>query len=161
MTSLISGHRSTLGALGVLAFAVVFATPALGLPTAAELAILAVALLGLCALVGSPYWEVMYRESPLRRAVSDVTDLDERELALRDRANGLTYYLFATFNIVAIAFCWGAARFHWLVLDPQALMIAIVPYACFAVCLPVIMLEWFEPSATGAALDAEEKEIGA
>lgn len=140
-------HRATLGTVGVIALTSLFVTLAFPqTPVALEAALFAAAFIGLWAIARSPYWKVIYKESPLRRAVTGMTDLDERELALRDRANGLTYYLFATVNLVIIAACSALMQLGKLALDGDMLQAAIFPYAFFAATLPVIMLEWFEPS---------------
>jgi hypothetical protein len=146
------------GLVGLVALALLFVVLAFpAVKTLVELVLVAMAAVGIYAIVGSPYWSIVYRESPLRRAVSGISDLDERELALRDRANGLTYYIFATANVVIIAFCLSGVKWNWFVLDEDVLLAALLPYGWFAVTLPVIMLEWFEPS--GAAPDpVEEKE---
>jgi hypothetical protein len=157
MTTLISRHRAVLGLAGVAALAGLFFSLAFpATTTAIELLLLAVAILGLYAIVGSPYWSIVYRESPLKRAMTGVSDLDERELALRDRAAGLTYFLFTTINVVALALCWILVGLDKIDLRAPVLQAAIFPYAWFAVTLPVLMMEWFEPSGDAvAAVDRE------
>ena len=159
MTAIFSRHRAACGIAGLIAFAALFVSlrwPAT--PTAVELVLAAIAAIGLYGIVRSPYWSIVYREAPLRRASTGATDLDERELAVRDRAHGLTYYLFAAFNIVAIALLWMLLRIDQLVLDENVLQAALFPYAFFAVSLPVIMLEWFDPSGDRPPADEEEAE---
>ena len=156
----IAGHRALLGLIGLAAWIGLFASLALpGVSTAAEIALLLLALAGLGALVGSPYWRIVYRESPLRRAATGVTDLDERELELRDRAHGLTYFLFATINILLLALGWTLLHINRASLGADMLQAAIIPYGTFAAALPVVLIEWFEPSGPAPAeLDEEEEE---
>ena len=159
MRQFVAGHRALLGILGVAALVLLCAALAFAeAPRALEAALLLAAAFGLGALVGSPYWKVVYRESPLRRAVTGATDLDERELALRDRANGLTYFLFATVNIVLLAAGAALLGVNHLAIGAHGLQAAIVPYAGFAVTLPVILLEWFEPSGPADVDLVEEEE---
>jgi hypothetical protein len=158
MRRFVAGHRAMLGIAGITALALLFASMVFpDPPDAIEIPLLLVALIGIGSLVGSPYWKTVYRESPLRRAVTGITDLDERELALRDRANGLTYFLFATVNIVLLCLGWVLVHLKHLTIDEYGLQGAIIPYGWFAVALPVILLEWFEPSgATTADPEFEE-----
>jgi hypothetical protein len=159
MKDWIAGHRALLGLLGLAALIGLFGSLALAATSAiAEVALLLVALAGLAALVGSPYWKIVYKESPLRRAVTGITDLDERELELRDRANGLAYFLFATVNIVLLALAPPLLRLNQVALDIHALQLALVPYALFATALPVILLEAFEPSASAGRDPLDEEE---
>ena len=153
----IAGHRALLGLFGLAAWIGLFASLAMYTSTAVEIALLVMANAGLGALIGSPYWKIVYRESPLRRATSGVTDLDERELELRDRAHGLAYFLFVTVNIVLLALVSALLHFDRLSGDLAALQAVFLPYCTFAVTLPVILLEWFEPSgAEEPELDEEE-----
>ena len=155
-------HRAALGLLGFLALLVDAALPdpegAFAIWDIAHMALILAMVVGAAAILTSPYWKILYAEAPLRRAMTGVSDLDERELALRDRANGLTYYLFATANVLLIlglAFGMKAG----LLTAPAAdlLLAAVMPYVFFAIGLPVFMLEWFEPSApAGDAIGEEE-----
>ena len=77
---------------------------------------------------------------------------------MRDRAHGLTYMLFATSNLVALALCWVLVDLDKLTLEADALQASLFPYAWFALTLPVIMLEWFEPSGAAAVEIGEEEE---
>ena len=86
------------------------------------------------------------------------TELDERELALRDRANGLAYILFAAANMVALSFALPLVRLDRIVLSADTLMAAMIPYAAFAFALPVILVEWFEPSGERAPPMEEDEE---
>ena len=124
----------------------------------ASVLMLIVVFAGGWALFTSPYFGILHRESPLRRAVTGVTELDERELALRDRASGLTYYLFVLLNMVAIGVTALAVDQQWILLDGDTLMKAFIPYSYFATALPVLTLEWFEPSSLWAAPIDEEEE---
>jgi hypothetical protein len=158
MNIFLSRHRAAFGSVGLAALGILFISlrwPET--PTLIELALVAVTALGLYTIVRSPYWSIIYRESPLRRAATGLTDLDERESAIRDRAHGLTYYLCAAINICAIAILWVLVRLNHLVLDEHLLQGALVPYAFFAVTLPVIMLEWFNPSGDKHAPGEEEE----
>jgi hypothetical protein len=152
MRQFVAGHRAMLGIVGLAALVLLFASMAFPDPAyAIEIPLLVAALIGIGGLVGSPYWKLIYKESPLRRAVTGITDLDERELALRDRANGLTYFLFATVNILLLCVGWVLVHHAHLVIDEHGLQAAVIPYAWFAVALPVILLEWFEPSGPATA----------
>lgn len=158
MKTLISGHRALFGIASVLFLTLLFATLAVpAASTALEIAFVVLAALGVYGIVGSPYWPIIYREAPLKRAMTGVSDLDERELALRDRAAGLTYNLFAAANIIGLALAMSAIRWRWIAVDAGSLAAALAPYCWFAFTLPVIMLEWFEPSGTWAGpVDEEE-----
>ena len=159
MKTFVSGHRAGLGVLGVGSLAGLFLSLAIpSTSTLIEVALLALALFGFGALLGSPYWRIIYRESPLRRAISGETELDERELALRDRANGLAYILFAAANMVALSFALPLVRLDRIVLSADTLMAAMIPYAAFAFALPVILVEWFEPSGERAPPMEEDEE---
>ena len=155
MKRFIGEHRAMLGVIGVAALAGLFASlrssPGY---TPLDLGLLVLTLLGALALVGSPYWKILYRESPLRRPVMGRTDLDERELALRDRAAGLTYSLFAAFNMLVLFAAAEMIDRDLITLDDGVLYHVFVPYAWFAASLPVIVLEWFEPS--GLVIGEEE-----
>lgn len=152
MSHWISGHRAMLGIAGLLAFAALFASLAFpDAATAVEMALAVIALLGLGALIRSPYWKIVYREAPLRSAGGGPTDLDEREHALRDRGHGLAYYLFVTVNIVLLALGWTLLRLGRIEIDADMLQAALFPYGAFAIALPVILLEWFQPSGGGPA----------
>ena len=154
MKRIVAEHRSVLGLVGTVALAGLSASLTLSRGyTWLDGVLLVVTVAGLAALVGSPYWKIFHRESPLRRAVTGRTDLDERELALRDRASGLTYSMFAAFNLL-ILFALAELIGRGLVtIDASLLYHAFVPYAWLAVSLPVIVLEWFEPSGHAAIED--------
>ena len=155
MKRFIGEHRAVLGLIGVAALAGLFASLRLSPGyTGLDLGLLVLAVLGVLALVGSPYWKILYRESPLRRTVSGRTDLDERELALRDRAGGLTYSLFAAFNLLVLFAAAEMTDRDLITLDDGVLYHFFVPYGWFAASLPVMVLEWFEPS--GLAIGEEE-----
>jgi hypothetical protein len=157
MKRFIGEHRAVLGFIGVAAFAGLFASfRASPGYTPLDLGLLVLALLGAVAIGGSPYWKILYRESPLRRPVMGRTDLDERELALRDRAAGLTYSLYAAFNLLVLFAAAELTARDVITLDDGVLYHFFVPYAWFALLLPVIVLEWFEPSG----LATEEEEAG-
>jgi hypothetical protein len=159
MNSILSRHRAASGVAGLAALTALFVSVLWpDTPTWAELLLGGAAALGLYGIIRSPYWSIVYREAPLRRAATGVSDLDERELAVRDRAHGLTYYLFAAFNIVGIALLWMLMRIGHLVIDEHLLQATLFPYAFFAATLPVIMLEWFDPSCLGQAPGDEEDE---
>jgi len=156
MIAFVSRHRAAFGLLSVLAFA---ALPVFSeWPVVAIVAVAALFFIGLLGLAGSPYRAILYREGPLQRAMTGVTDLDEREAALRDRANGLTYFLFVVVNLLLIGAAALAARAGWRGLDGDFLTRALISYTYFAVALPVIMLEWFEPSDLWAQPANDEEE---
>jgi hypothetical protein len=165
MSNLIGRHRAAAGIAAFAALIFFYVLPeetgdAWGDVAMASLDVLLilVTIAGAWALLSSPYFRILHRESPLRRAVTGTTDLDERELALRDRASGLTYYLFVLFNMVAICVAALALDQDWIALDGATLMRAFIPYAYFALALPVLTLEWFEPSALWAAPIEEEED---
>jgi hypothetical protein len=152
MSHFIARHRAMLGIFGVAALAALFVAFAFPETPAALEAVLAVtAVAGLGGLVSSPYWKIVYREAPLRSAAGGPTDLDEREHALRDRGHGLAYYLFFTFNMLLLALCWFLVRLGQIEIGADALQRALIPYGFFAISLPVILLEWFQPSGPAAA----------
>jgi hypothetical protein len=165
MTKLIARHRAAAGICAFVALILFHALPEetgdkwgdVVIATFDVLTILVV-IAGGWALLSSPYFEILHRESPLKRAVTGGTDLDERELALRDRASGLTYYLFVLLNMIVIGGAALATNRHWIVLDADTLMRAFIPYAYLGLALPVLTLEWFEPSSLWAAPIEEEEE---
>jgi hypothetical protein len=162
MKLVLTRHRAAFGIIAVLAVTLFFALPR-GWPAsdagyfAIRGPLAALWFAGLIAIAGSPYWKIIYREAPLRRAVTGVTDLDERELALRDRAGGLTYYLFFAVNLMLLVGAGIAADAGLVTLERTGLIGAAMPYAFFGVTLPVIMLEWFEPSHLWSEPDEEEE----
>lgn len=155
MTVFFARHRATLGLVSVIVLPAFFALPAewpaseSGYWISRTIPALLWVACG-AAIWSSPYWKIIYREAPLRRALTGVSDLDERELALRDRANGLTYYLFLVANLLLLLGGGIAADAGWIALSGDTLTGGIMPYAYFAITLPVIMLEWFEPSGPAA-----------
>lgn len=157
-----SRHRAALGLVSVAATPVFFALPT-EWPASesgfwmSRLILTLIWLICGAGIMGSPYWKIVYREAPLKRAITGVSNLDERELALRDRANGLTYYLFAVANMLLIVGVGIAVDLGWLVLNTSLMLGAVIPYFYFAISLPVIMLEWFEPS-DDAPHPVEEEE---
>jgi hypothetical protein len=159
MSNFFAGHRAMLGIFGVVALAALsaaFAFPEA--PAALEAALAIAAVAGLGGLITSPYWKIVYREAPLRSAAGGPTELDEREHALRDRGHGLAYYLFFVVNILLLALCWFLIRLGRIEIDADTLQRALIPYGFFAISLPVILLEWFQPSgpaAAGAEMDEE------
>ena len=165
MKIFIASHRAGLGVAALAALPFYFLLPdntgdAWGDVATAVGRVIAIliAVLGGYALYSSPYMGVLYREAPLRRATTGVTDLDERELALRDRAAGLTYNLFATANLILLFGTAIGLRTGGLTLSGEMLTEAVLPYAFFASTLPVLMLEWFEPSSWLAADAIEDDE---
>ena len=165
MKSFIASHRAGLGVAALIALPFYFWLPedtgnAWGDVAMAVLDVVMIGIIGLggYALYASPYFGILYREAPLRRATTGVTDLDERELALRDRAAGLTYYLFAAANITLLFGTAVALRIGSVTLDGQMLTEALIPYAFFSTTLPVLMLEWFEPSIWYVQPALEEEE---
>jgi hypothetical protein len=160
MSNWAAGRRAILGVFGLAALTAAFAAFACAnAPAWLEIALAAAALLGLGALVGSPYWKIVYREAPLRSAAGGPTDLDEREHALRDRGHGLAYYLFVVVNILLLALCWMLVRIGQLAIGPDLLQAVFFPYAAFAISLPVILLEYFQPSGPApAGADDEDEE---
>lgn len=155
MKHLVAGHRAAFGIVGSLAVVLLFIAAIQPAPSiATEIMLFVVACVGLNAIQASPYWRVVYRESPLRRAATGETDLDERELGLRDRAAGLTYFLMMTLTMLAFGLLGIGVGAHWWRLSGSGVIALILPYALVAIALPVIMIEWFEPS--GAAPPADE-----
>ena len=151
MNALFRHHRPAWGLASLAAFIVVLAMP--DAPSLSEPAVLAIQFVfgalfitGTLVLHASPYTKIVYGEAPLKRAMTGVSDLDERELALRDRANGLTYNLFVTVTLLLIMAAVIASDAGWVTIDGGFLLGAFFPYALFAFDLPVLMLEWFEPS---------------
>ena len=159
MRVFVTGHRALLGICGLIALIALFVSLAgPTTPTARELALAVIAFAGLGALVGSPYWKIVYREAPLRAAAGLPSDLDEREHGLRDRAHGLSYHLFATINVLLLALAWVLLDLGKIQLDGDKLRAAIIPYTFFAASLPVILLEWFQPSGPApAGLELDEE----
>jgi hypothetical protein len=152
MINWVAAHRAILGIFGLAAFTGLFVSLACpDTPTWLEAVLLVAALLGLAALLRSPYWKIVYREAPLRSAAGGPTDLDEREHALRDRGHGLAYYLFFVVNILLLALCWFLVRLGRIEIGADALQRALIPYGFFAISLPVILLEWFQPSGAATA----------
>jgi hypothetical protein len=163
MTRLVARHRAAAGIFALVAILLLCSLPeapgSAGSGIAAialDVLLVVIAAVGGGAILTSPYHAILYRESPLRRAVSGVSELDERELALRDRASGLTYCLFVLFNMILICAAAFAADRGWIVLDASTLLRALIPYACLASALPVLTLEWFEPSSLWAEPIEEE-----
>ena len=158
MRVFVTGHRALLGICGLIGLIALFVSLAVPTtPTALELALAVIAFAGLGALVGSPYWKIVYREAPLR-STSGISDLDEREHALRDRGHGLAYYLFVVFNILLLSLAWVLVGLGKIQLDGDKLRAAIIPYTFFAASLPVILLEWFQPSGPApAGLELDEE----
>jgi hypothetical protein len=158
MTKLFAGHRAAWGIAGSFAVVLLFLfaiDP--GASDWVELPLLVLAMVGFGAAQGSPYWRVVYRESPLRRAMTGQTDLDERELALRDRAAGLTYFLLATLTMTGFCLAGVGMALHWWPVTPNGLIALVIPYSLVAFALPVILIEWFEPSGDRApTLDDDE-----
>ena len=151
MNALFRHHRPAWGLAGLAAFTALLVLP--DAPSLSEPAVLAIQSVlgalfigGTLVLHASPYTRIVYGEAPLKRAMTGVSDLDERELALRDRANGLTYNLFVTVTLLLIMAAVVALDAEWLTIDGRFLLGAFFPYALFAFDLPVLMLEWFEPS---------------
>ena len=164
MKNLIARHRAALGIAAFVAALVFYTLPDVGGDPRVDAALIGLQLLagaivaaGAWALLSSPYWAILYRESPLRRARTGASDLDERELALRDRASGLTYYFFVTLNMVLIAAAAVAVGRGWIALDGETLMTAVIPYSWLGLVLPVLMLEYFEPSGDRPAPLEEEE----
>ena len=165
MRNLIARHRAAAGISAFVALILFHVLPEdtgdergdVAMASLDVLLILA-AIAGAWALLTSPYFAILHRESPLRRAVTGTTELDERELALRDRASGLTYYLFVVINMLLVCAAALAIDRGWIVPSGDALMRAFIPYAYFALALPVLTLEWFEPSGLWAAPVDEEEE---
>jgi hypothetical protein len=161
MTTIFSSHRAGWGLAAIAAMALFFVQPS-GWPESeagfwlSRALLAALWLAGQVAIAGSPYWKIFYREAPLKRAITGVSDLDERELALRDRANGLTYYLLVVLSLLLLLGAGAAADIGWVELSGDTLIRAILPYALLALTLPVIMLEWFEPSGDRPAPADEE-----
>ncbi|TFI57965.1 hypothetical protein E2493_12270 [Sphingomonas parva] len=165
MTRMIARHRAAAGILALLALVLFYTLPeetgdAWGDVAMATLDVLMllVVIAGGWALFTSPYFNILHRESPLRRAATGITDLDERELALRDRASGLTYNLFVVLNMIAIGALALAIEQAWVVLDGDMLMKAFIPYSYVSLFLPVLTLEWFEPSSLWATPIDDEEE---
>ena len=165
MRTFIASHRAGLGLAAFPALAFYFAFPeATGDPWGDVLAAvtrvvaIGVVIVGGYALFTSPYARILFREAPLRRATTGGTDLDERELALRDRAAGLTYNVFAAANMTLLFGTAIVLRFGELTIDGRTLTEAIVPYAFFSMTLPVLMLEWFEPSLWHVQPELEDEE---
>jgi hypothetical protein len=165
MKSFIASHRAGLGVAALIALPLYLWLPedtgdAWGDVAMAvtDVAMIAIVILGGYALFTSPYLGILYREAPLRRATTGVTDLDERELALRDRAAGLTYNLFAAANVTLLFGTAIALRMGLFTLDGRMLTEAVIPYAFFSTTLPVLMLEWFEPSLWYVQPALEEEE---
>ena len=164
MKNLIARHRAATGILALVAIVLFHALPeetgnAWGDVAMATLdLLLLVAIAGGWALLTSPYMSILHREAPLKRAITGVSELDERELALRDRANGMTYYLFATVHLVALVGLGLLLKYEAVVLEGEVLLDLMLPYAYFAIGLPVIMLEWFEPSSLWALPVEDEEE---
>lgn len=101
---------------------------------------------GMYALQSSPYWHVVFRESPLRREIEGRTDLDERESALRDRANRLTYVLAITILMLFIGALQLVVNMGWYATEGSGLARLILPIGFIFIPLPILVLEWFEPS---------------
>ena len=172
MKIFIASHRAGLGVAALAALPIYFALPedtgyAWGDVATAFGRVLAigVAVLGGYALYTSPYMGTLFREAPLQRAMTGTTALDERELLLRDRAAGLTYNLFAVFNMMVLLVAAIVLDIGNFAIDGDALgdvlIRAVIPYAFFSSTLPVLMLEWFEPSAWFAGDEIEDDEDSA
>jgi hypothetical protein len=166
MKTLIARHRAEVGILALIAVILLHALPEdtadrwgdVAMATL-DLLLILVAIAGAWAVLTSPYMSILYREAPLKRAMTGVSDLDERELALRDRANGMTYYLFAAINMLALMIAAALLQLGWIELEGEVLRDVMLPYAYFAIGLPVLVLEWFEPSSLWAAgVDDEPDE---
>lgn len=163
MTTFFSRHRAVFGLVSVAVTLLFFAQPA-EWPASetgfwmSRLTLGAIWLGCGAAIWSSPYWKIVYREAPLKRALTGISDLDERELALRDRAHGLTYYLFVVANMLLILGAGIAADNGWIQLNGGMLIGTLFPYLYFAVSLPVILLEWFEPSGEMPAPIEDETE---
>ena len=169
MKTFIASHRAGLGVAALVALPLIFLLPedtgdAWGDVATAFGRVIAigVAFLGGYALYGSPYLGTLFREAPLQRAMTGKTALDERELLLRDRAAGLTYNLFAVFNMMVLFVAAVVLDLGHFAIDGDALgdvlIRAVVPYAFFSTTLPVLMLEWFEPSSWFVGGDIEDEE---
>jgi hypothetical protein len=169
MKTFIASHRAGLGLAAMVAWPFYYAVPdetgnAWGDVALSVIAVgmLGVVLLGGWALYSSPYMRVLFREAPLQRAMTGATQLDERELLLRDRAAGLTYNLFAAFNMTVLFVAAIVLDIGNFAIDGDALgdvlIRAVIPYAFFSSTLPVLMLEWFEPSSWLAGGDLEDDE---
>jgi len=149
--TLLGSHRAAAGATSVAAITLLLSLPS-GWPEAdswywlSRAGLASLWLAGLMVLAASPYWKIVYREAPLRQAMTGASDLDERELGLRDRAAGLTYSLLVATSLLLMFIGGLALDAGWIALDGNSLNRAIIPYAFFATCLPIIMMEWFEPS---------------
>ncbi|QAY77784.1 hypothetical protein [Sphingosinicella sp. BN140058] len=157
MTDVIARHRAAAILLALAALTALVVVPDRTAPAwgegagiAVNLLLILVALAGASALLTSPYLSILYREAPLKRAITGESELDEREVALRDRAAGMTYYLFATVNLVGLAAVGLLLKAGAIVLDGDLLLRWMPPYAAFAFALPVLTLEWFEPSSLWA-----------
>jgi hypothetical protein len=154
MKRIVAEHRAVLGLIGTAALAGLAASLTVSPGyTMLDLVLLVVTVAGLAGLTGSPYWKILHGESPLRRAVTGRTALDERELALRDRASGLTYSLFAALNLLLLFAVAQLSERGLMTVDASLLYHAFVPYAWLSLSLPVIVLEWFEPSGLAAMED--------
>ena len=164
MKTLIARHRAAASILALIAIILFYVLPGEtggswgdGAATTVDVLMILVALAAGWAVVTSPYLPIVYREAPLKRAVTGISNLDERELALRDRANGMTYYVFGTLNLIALVALGVLLERGAIVLQGRTLLEMVVPYACFAFALPVVMLEWFEPSSLWAQPIEEEE----
>src|SRR3712207_1626405 len=99
MRNLIARHRAAIGIAALIALGLFYALPEETGNVWGDVAMATIDVLlwlvvigGAYAMFTSPYMSILYREAPLKRAATGVSELDERELALRDRANGMTYY---------------------------------------------------------------------
>jgi hypothetical protein len=165
MRTLIARHRAATGIVAFAAIALFYTLPEeTGDPwgdvamATLDVLLLGLVILGAWAMFTSPYMSILHREAPLKRAMTGVSELDERELALRDRAAGMTYYLFATFNLLAVIVLGLLLKYDAIVLEGDVLLDVMLPYAYFCLFLPVLMLEWFEPSSLWVVPVAEEEE---
>ena len=169
MKTFIASHRAGLGVAALIALPFFFLLPddtgnAWGDVATAVGRVIAIGIasLGGYALYTSPYMGTLFREAPLQRAMTGKTALDERELLLRDRAAGLTYNLFAVFNMMVLFVAAIVLDIGNFAVDGDALgdvlIRAVIPYAFFSSTLPVLMLEWFEPSSWFAEDDVENEE---
>lgn len=165
MKTFIASRRAGLGLAGLLAlllyyFLHVESGDSWGDLTLSALNVLMIglAILGGYALATSPYVNILYRSVRPGRATSAAARLDERELALRDRAAGLTYYLFAALNLLLFVGAAIAWEIGLITLEADMLLKAAIPYAYLALSLPVLMLEWSKPSQFHVHPELEEED---
>jgi hypothetical protein len=165
MRNLIARHRAAIGIVALVAIVLFYALPEeTGDPwgdvamATLDVLLLLLVILGAWALFKSPYMSILHREAPLKRAMTGDTELDEREAALRDRAAGMTYYLFASVNLLAIIALGLLLKYEAIELRGNVLLEVMLPYAYFSLLLPVGMLEWFEPSSLWVVPVDEEEE---